>query len=112
MRCAITARPAPLGQTRTGPSSISARPTASAAPTPTCPRRGGPTQRYPLLSRDYRRAPPATAAAYAELKRLLAASLANPDDYPEVKDPAVDLIYFAAEEWAELVGWTGENLNR
>ena len=23
----------------------------------------------------------------------------------EVKDPAVDLIYFAAEEWAEVTNW-------
>jgi hypothetical protein len=25
--------------------------------------------------------------------------------YSEVKDPAVDLIYLAAEEWAAAVGW-------
>jgi hypothetical protein len=25
--------------------------------------------------------------------------------YPEVKDPAVDLIYFAAEVWAADTGW-------
>jgi GrpB-like predicted nucleotidyltransferase (UPF0157 family) len=64
-----------------------------------------PNQRYPLLFRDYLRARPATAAAYAELKRRLAASLADPASYPDVKDPAVDLIYLAAEEWAAGVGW-------
>ena len=69
---------------------------------------GRPNQRYPLLFRDYLRAHPATAAAYAELKRRLAAGLADPESYPEVKDPAVDLIYLAAEEWSERVGWTEE----
>jgi len=62
-------------------------------------------QRYPLLFRDYLRAHPATAAAYAELKRRLAQHLADPAMYPEVKDPAVDLIYFAAEDWAASTGW-------
>jgi GrpB-like predicted nucleotidyltransferase (UPF0157 family) len=66
---------------------------------------GRPNQRYPLLFRDYLRAHPDTAAAYAELKRRLAAQLADPDTYPEVKDPAVDLIYFAAEEWATNIAW-------
>ena len=65
-----------------------------------------PNQRYPLLFRDYLRAHPHTAAAYAELKRRLARHLADPDEmYPEVKDPAVDLIYLAAEEWAVATGW-------
>ena len=62
-------------------------------------------QRYPLLFRDYLRAHPRTAAAYAELKRRLAAHLADPQTYPVVKDPAVDLIYFAAEDWAAAVAW-------
>ena len=66
---------------------------------------GRANQRYPLLFRDYLRAHPQTATAYAELKRRLAQHLADPGMYPEVKDPAVDLIYFAAEEWATAVGW-------
>ncbi len=66
---------------------------------------GRANQRYPLLFRDYLRAHPATAAAYAELKRRLAQHLADPATYPEVKDPAVDLIYFAAEAWAAGVHW-------
>jgi GrpB-like predicted nucleotidyltransferase (UPF0157 family) len=66
---------------------------------------GRPNQRYPLLFRDYLRAHPATAAAYAELKRRLAANLADPATYPDVKDPAVDLIYLAAEEWVAVTGW-------
>jgi len=64
-----------------------------------------PNQRYPLLFRDYLRAHGATAEAYAELKRRLAQNLADPNTYPEVKDPAVDLIYLAAEEWAKAVQW-------
>jgi len=66
---------------------------------------GQPNQRYPLMFRDYLRAHPAIAEAYARLKRQLAASLADPRMYPDVKDPAVDLIYLAAEEWAAGIGW-------
>jgi GrpB-like predicted nucleotidyltransferase (UPF0157 family) len=66
---------------------------------------GRANQRYALLFRDYLRAHPATASAYAELKRRLAANLADPQTYPDVKDPAVDLIYFAAEAWAAATGW-------
>lgn len=69
---------------------------------------GRANQRYPLLFCDYLRAHPASAAAYAELKRRLANSLADADDYPEVKDAAVDLIYLAAEEWAAKTDWKPE----
>jgi GrpB-like predicted nucleotidyltransferase (UPF0157 family) len=66
---------------------------------------GRANQRYPLLFRDYLRSHPKTAEAYARLKRMLAENLAVPGMYPDVKDPAVDLIYLAAEEWAEQTGW-------
>jgi len=66
---------------------------------------GRANQRYPLLFRDYLRTHPATSGAYAELKKRLAENLADPGTYPEVKDPAVDLIYFAAEEWALATDW-------
>jgi GrpB-like predicted nucleotidyltransferase (UPF0157 family) len=66
---------------------------------------GRANQRYALLFRDFLRAHPVTAEAYAELKRRLSKYLADPQDYPFVKDPAVDLIYLAAEEWASAVGW-------
>jgi GrpB-like predicted nucleotidyltransferase (UPF0157 family) len=66
---------------------------------------GRANQHYALLFRDYLRAHPLTAAAYAELKRRLAQHLADPEMYPDVKDPAVDLIYLAAEEWAAATHW-------
>ena len=66
---------------------------------------GCANQRYALLFRDYLRSHPASAAAYAELKRRLAHNLADEDTYPDVKDPAVDLIYFAAEDWAASSSW-------
>ncbi|MEN7429472.1 GrpB family protein [Chromobacterium sp. TRC.1.1.SA] len=68
-------------------------------------RVGAANQRYALLFRDYLRAHPAMSAAYGELKRRLAAGLADPNSYPDVKDPAVDLIYLAAEQWAAQTGW-------
>ncbi len=67
---------------------------------------GRANQRYPLLFRDYLRTHPATAESYAELKKRLAQNLADPETYPDVKDPAVDLIYLAAEEWAAAIHWT------
>ncbi len=66
---------------------------------------GRPNQRYPLLFRDYLRTHPATAGAYAELKRRLAGQIEDRLVYSAVKDPAVDLIYLPAEEWALATGW-------
>ncbi len=70
-----------------------------------CTPSAKPNQRYALLFRDYLASHPWVAAAYGELKVRLAASLASEDDDPDVKDPAVDLIYFAAEEWASGCQW-------
>jgi GrpB-like predicted nucleotidyltransferase (UPF0157 family) len=70
---------------------------------------GRPNQRYALLFRDHLRAHPSTAAAYGELKRRLSAALADEDTYPDVKDPAVDLIFFAAEAWAAQTAWSIES---
>jgi GrpB-like predicted nucleotidyltransferase (UPF0157 family) len=67
---------------------------------------GRPNQRYALLFRDYLRAHPAAAAAYAELKRRLAALNINIGLYADVKDPACDIIMAAAEEWSALTGWS------
>jgi GrpB-like predicted nucleotidyltransferase (UPF0157 family) len=66
---------------------------------------GRPNQRYALLFRDYLRAHPLAAAAYAELKRRLAALAPDSATYADAKDPACDLIYVAAEAWAAETGW-------
>lgn len=67
---------------------------------------GRPNQLYPILFRDYLRQHPDSAAAYAELKRRLAASLRPElDNYAEVKDPACDLIMVAARDWATTTNW-------
>jgi GrpB-like predicted nucleotidyltransferase (UPF0157 family) len=67
---------------------------------------GRPNQRYPLLFRDYLRTHPDSAAAYANLKRALAALGVGRDVYADVKDPACDLILIAAEDWAKELGWS------
>jgi GrpB-like predicted nucleotidyltransferase (UPF0157 family) len=64
-------------------------------------------QRYPLLCRDYLRAHPLAAAAYATIKHNLAARF--PDDieaYYDIKDPVFDLIMVGAAAWADHSGWT------
>lgn len=69
---------------------------------------GNPNQRYAILFRDYLVAHKPVASAYGELKKRLARSLLKDSDYPEVKDPAVDLIYFAAEQWALCTAWSAK----
>lgn len=82
------------------------RPPAGWRPTNTHVRvLGRRNQRYALLFRDYLRAHPAMVSSYAELKQRLARSLRNLDDYPDVKDPAVDLIYLSANDWAVRTHW-------
>lgn len=66
---------------------------------------GKPNQRYALLVRDFLRTHPPIAAAYGELKQRLASALADPDTYPDVKDPVSDIIYLAAESWAAATHW-------
>jgi GrpB-like predicted nucleotidyltransferase (UPF0157 family) len=64
-----------------------------------------PNQRYALLFRDYLRAHADAAAAYAELKRRLAALGLSRQTYSEVKDPACDIIIAGARDWAAATGW-------
>lgn len=66
---------------------------------------GRGNQRYALLFRDYLRAHPLSAEAYARLKRALAVQLPDIDAYADTKDPAVDLIWLAANDWATATGW-------
>jgi GrpB-like predicted nucleotidyltransferase (UPF0157 family) len=62
---------------------------------------GNFNQRYALLFRDYLRASPAAAEAYARIKRSLADIVGDDRDaYYAVKDPVCDLIMGAAEMWA------------
>lgn len=82
------------------------RPPAGQRPTNLHVRAAGrANQRYSLLFRDYLRAHPRSAAAYAELKCRLADNLRDLDTYPDVKDPACDLIIAAAEDWAAATEW-------
>ena len=62
-------------------------------------------QRYALLFRDYLRAHPATAAAYADAKRRLAALPIDRRTYAETKDPLCDLVMLPAEQWGAQTGW-------
>ena len=66
---------------------------------------GYANQRYALLFRDYLRAHPPAADAYARFKRGLAALAPDLDTYADLKDPACDLIYLAAEDWARASEW-------
>ena len=67
---------------------------------------GNPNQRYPLLFRDYLRAHPNSAATIALIKREIAKRHADDEDaYYDIKDPAYDLIWDAAQEWSRRIGW-------
>jgi dephospho-CoA kinase len=62
---------------------------------------GAANARFAVLIRDYLRAQPYAAQAYAAFKERLAEGLADPADYPIVKDPVADLMALAARNWAE-----------
>jgi GrpB-like predicted nucleotidyltransferase (UPF0157 family) len=69
-------------------------------------RAGAFNQRYPILFRDFLRANAGAREAYGEIKRQLARYF--PEDveaYYDVKDPACDLIFAGAAEWAKASGW-------
>lgn len=69
-------------------------------------RAGSANQRYALLFRDYLRAHAPAAAAYGLIKRaLVRLHPSDWDAYYDVKDPACDLIWIAAEEWANISHW-------
>ncbi len=62
--------------------------------------------RYALLFRDYLCSHPQAAAAYGEVKRLLARyNSSDREAYVLIKDPVCDVIMSAAEEWAVRTGW-------
>lgn len=68
---------------------------------------GRANQRYALLFRDYLRAQPLAAQAYAQVKIALAARHADDIEYYyDVKDPVCDIIMAGAEGWAQQSHWT------
>lgn len=68
---------------------------------------GAPNQRYPLLFRDFLRAVPSAALAYADVKEALArVTHGARSGYYAVKDPVCDLIIAGAEQWALRTGWS------
>jgi GrpB-like predicted nucleotidyltransferase (UPF0157 family) len=70
---------------------------------------GGAWERVHLLFRDYLRAHPGEAAAYARAKREAAA--AHREDrvaYNDAKSPIIEVLLGRAEQWAERSGWTIE----
>ena len=66
---------------------------------------GSPNERLALLFRDYLRVHPLAVAAYSAFKLRLAGEVADLDAYTDIKDPVVDLVITAAEQWAEDTGW-------
>jgi GrpB-like predicted nucleotidyltransferase (UPF0157 family) len=68
---------------------------------------GRANQRYALLFRDYLRANPLAAQAYAQVKIALADRHADDTAYYyDVKDPVCDIIIAGAEGWAKQSHWT------
>jgi GrpB-like predicted nucleotidyltransferase (UPF0157 family) len=67
---------------------------------------GSPNERLALLFRDWFRAHPEAVPAYGRFKEVLAGSVADVDDYADVKDPVVDLVIAVAEPWAADTGWS------
>jgi GrpB-like predicted nucleotidyltransferase (UPF0157 family) len=67
---------------------------------------GRANQRYPLLFRDYLRAHPATAQAYAQVKIALARYHAlDVTAFYDIKDPVCDIIMGGAEGWVAATHW-------
>lgn len=67
---------------------------------------GSANGRYALLFRDYLRAHPVAAGAYAQVKVALSRQAPNDwEFYYDVKDPVCDIVMAGAEEWATASGW-------
>ncbi len=72
-------------------------------------RAGSANGRYALLFRDYLRAHPLAAAAYAQAKLALARyDSTDWDLYYDVKDPICDISMACAEDWAASSSWRCE----
>jgi dephospho-CoA kinase len=66
---------------------------------------GSPGWRYALLVRDHLRADDAARAAYADVKRSLAARSPDTDSYAAAKQPWSGAEQEPAEAWAARTGW-------
>jgi GrpB-like predicted nucleotidyltransferase (UPF0157 family) len=66
---------------------------------------GAPNERLSLLFRDWFRAHPIAVPAYARFKSLLSAAVPDIATYTDVKDPVIDVVIVAAEEWALMTDW-------
>lgn len=67
---------------------------------------GNPNQRYALLFRDYLRVHPNSSQTVELIKRELARYHANDEEgYYAIKDPVYDLIWDAAQAWANATNW-------
>jgi GrpB-like predicted nucleotidyltransferase (UPF0157 family) len=64
-----------------------------------------PNWRFAILFRDYLRADARMAASYAAAKRALSEAV-DSSMYSAVKDPIIDIIMVAAEDWATKTDWT------
>lgn len=63
-------------------------------------------QRYALLFRDYLRASPVAMKAYETIKIRLAEIFPDSiDGYLYLKDPVMDIVFEAANQWAERTEW-------
>jgi GrpB-like predicted nucleotidyltransferase (UPF0157 family) len=67
---------------------------------------GAPNERLALLFRDWFRVHPLAVPAYAQFKVLLSQAVASLDAYADIKDPVVDVVIAAAEDWAERAHWS------
>jgi GrpB-like predicted nucleotidyltransferase (UPF0157 family) len=71
-----------------------------------------PNERLALLFRDWFRSHPQAVAAYARFKQKLAVAVGELEAYTDVKDPVVDLVNTAAEEWATAADWPAQGVGR
>lgn len=72
---------------------------------------GRTNQLYPLLFRDFLRSSSATRTAYEILKiRLSNLFPESLDGYLFIKDPLMDIIFQAAQQWATTSNWAMDDL--
>ncbi|GIK56365.1 MAG: hypothetical protein BroJett015_20280 [Chloroflexota bacterium] len=70
-------------------------------------------QRYPLLFRDYLRAHPIMRDGYALIKMRLAEIFPDSiEGYLYIKDPLMDMLFAAVQEWAQATNWQPDEAYR